>query len=49
MAYQHPTRSAEHYQHIADELRDMASKEPEGSSLRTSLLAVAGRYDRLVE
>ena len=43
------TRSARHYQEQAAQLRAMAAKEPDGSSIRERLLELAAQYDRLAE
>jgi hypothetical protein len=42
-------RSAANYRGQAAELRRLAVKEPENSTLKTQLLEVAKQYDRLAE
>lgn len=49
MADPFPPRSAEHYRHMAEQMREAAATEPEGSELRQKLLELATQYDLLAE
>lgn len=49
MDAQHAPRSAEHYRHVAAQLRTLAELEPDGSEMRDKLLELTAQYERLAQ